>query len=111
MFQAKVTLLIAIEAFSIWKDKKIVVDRRHKLASNAGQFLVATCVRSVEARKRVFMEIGYVFKYFVDSSEGFRPPESIIQAFVDFINDVLVARTPTGSYISTKASGIIKISR
>ncbi|KAK1393002.1 E3 ubiquitin-protein ligase UPL1 [Heracleum sosnowskyi] len=86
------------------KDKKIVVDWRHKLASNAGQFLVATCVRSAEARKRVFMEIGYVFKDFVDSSEGFRPPESIIQAFVDFINDVLVARTPTGSCISAEAS-------
>ncbi|KAL8126457.1 hypothetical protein AgCh_013662 [Apium graveolens] len=86
------------------KDKKIVVDWRHELASKAGQFVVAACVRSAEARKRVFMEIGYVFKDFVDSSEGFRPPESIIQAFVDLLNDILVARTPTGSCISAEAS-------
>lgn len=86
------------------KEKKTEVDWKQKLASRASQFLVAACVRSTEARKRIFLEVGSVFKNFVDSSEGFRPPDSNIQAFVDLLNDVLVARTPTGSYISTEAS-------
>ncbi|WOG91550.1 hypothetical protein DCAR_0310799 [Daucus carota subsp. sativus] len=86
------------------KERKLVSDWRHTLASKASQFLVATCVRSTEARKRVFMEIASVFKDFIDSFEGFRPPESIIQSFVDLLNEVLVARTPTGSCISAEAS-------
>ncbi|KAL8096331.1 hypothetical protein AgCh_037334 [Apium graveolens] len=86
------------------KEKKTEVDWKHKLASRASQFIVAACVRSTEARRRVFFEVGSVFRDFVDSSEGFRPPDSNIQAFVDLLNDVLAARTPTGSYISTEAS-------
>ncbi|XP_059637615.1 E3 ubiquitin-protein ligase UPL2-like [Cornus florida] len=86
------------------KEKKTDTDWRHKLASRASQFLVASCVRSTEARRRVFMEINNVFNNFVDSSKGFRPPGSDIQALVDLLNDVVAARSPTGSYISAEAS-------
>ncbi|CAK9186569.1 unnamed protein product [Ilex paraguariensis] len=86
------------------KDKKTDIDWRHKLASRAGQFLVATCVRSTEARRRVFTEISYILNDFADSSEGFRPPGSDIQAFIDLLNDVMTARSPTGSNISAEAS-------
>lgn len=86
------------------KEKKTDVDWRHKLASRANQFLVASCVRSTEARKRIFSEISYVFNDFVDSSKGFRSPGIDIQAFIDLLNDVLAARTPTGAYISAEAS-------
>ncbi|CAL8997564.1 unnamed protein product [Prunus brigantina] len=86
------------------KEKKADGDWRHKLASRASQFLVASCVRSSEARKRVFTEISYIFNDFVDSCNGFRPPDNEIQAFCDLLNDVLAARTPTGSYISAEAS-------
>ncbi|KAK2981039.1 hypothetical protein RJ640_005931 [Escallonia rubra] len=86
------------------KEKKTDIDWRHKLASRAGQFLVASCVRSPEARRRIFMEIGRVINDFVDSSKGVMPPESNIPAFVDLLNDVLAARSPTGSYISAEAS-------
>ena len=40
----------------------------------------------------------------VDSSNGFRPPGNDIQAFIDLLNDVLAARSPTGAYISAEAS-------
>ncbi|TQD93583.1 hypothetical protein C1H46_020791 [Malus baccata] len=86
------------------KEKKADGDWRHKLASRASQFLVASCVRSSEARKRVFNEISLVFNEFVESCNGFRPPNYEIQAFCDLLNDVLAARTPTGSYISAEAS-------
>ncbi|KAL5559936.1 hypothetical protein UlMin_036147 [Ulmus minor] len=86
------------------KEKKTDGDWRHKLASRASQFLVAACVRSSEARKRVFTDISYIFNDFVDSCNGFRPPSNEIQAFIDLLNDVLVARTPTGSCISAEAS-------
>ncbi|KAL3504968.1 hypothetical protein ACH5RR_034809 [Cinchona calisaya] len=86
------------------KERKTDVDWRHKLASRADQFLVASCVRSAEARKRIFAEISYVFNDFVDSSKGFKAPDVDIQSFIDLLNDVLVARTPTGSYISAEAS-------
>uniref|UniRef100_A0A5B6ZFI1 HECT-type E3 ubiquitin transferase n=1 Tax=Davidia involucrata TaxID=16924 RepID=A0A5B6ZFI1_DAVIN len=86
------------------KEKKTDIDWRHKLASRANQFLVASCVRSTEARRRIFMEISNVFNNFVDSSKGFRPPGSDIQALIDLLNDVLAARSPTGSYISAEAS-------
>ncbi|XP_007018281.2 PREDICTED: E3 ubiquitin-protein ligase UPL1 [Theobroma cacao] len=86
------------------KERKIDGDWRHKLATRASQFLVASCVRSVEARKRVFTEINCVFNDFVDSSDGFKPPSSDMQTFVDLLNDILVARTPTGSCISAEAS-------
>ncbi|KAJ9671214.1 hypothetical protein PVL29_027279 [Vitis rotundifolia] len=76
----------------------------HKLATWAGQFLVAACVRSTEARRRVFTEISNILNDFVDSSNGFRPPGNDIQAFIDLLNDVLAARSPTGAYISAEAS-------
>ncbi|KAL8490394.1 hypothetical protein ACS0TY_025562 [Phlomoides rotata] len=86
------------------KERKTEVDWRYKLASKANQFLVASSVRSTEARKRIFTEISNVFNDFVDSSSGFRAPRAGIQALVDLFNDVLAARTPTGSSISPEAS-------
>ncbi|KAK9109074.1 hypothetical protein Sjap_017134 [Stephania japonica] len=86
------------------KDKKADNDWRQKLASRASQFLVASCIRSSEGRRRVFAEINNVFDDFVDSSDGFRPPNSNIHAFVDLLNDILAARSPTGSYVSAEAS-------
>ncbi|CAL5383970.1 unnamed protein product [Camellia sinensis] len=89
---------------SMKKEKKTDIDWKHKLASRGSQFLVASCVRSTEARKRIFMEVNNVFNEFVDSCTGFRPPGSDIPALIDLINDVVAARTPTGSYISAEAS-------
>lgn len=87
------------------KEKKTDVDWRQKLASRANQFLVASCVRSSEARKRVFTDISTVFHDFVESSKGgFRAPGVVFLAFIDLLNDILAARTPTGSYISAEAS-------
>ncbi|XVE55632.1 hypothetical protein DITRI_Ditri03aG0174200 [Diplodiscus trichospermus] len=86
------------------KERKIDGDWRHKLATRASQFLVASCVRSAEARKRVFAEVSCIFNDFVDSCDGFKPPSSDTQAFVDLLNDILIARTPTGSCISAEAS-------
>lgn len=86
------------------KEKKTEVDWRHKLATKANQFLVASCVRSTEARKRIFSEISSVFNGFVSSVDGFRAPRVEIQSLVDLLNDVLAARAPTGSYISAEAS-------
>lgn len=86
------------------KEKKIDGDWMHKLATRASQFLVAACVRSTEARRRVFTEISNILNDFVDSSNGFRPPGNDIQAFIDLLNDVLAARSPTGAYISAEAS-------
>ncbi|CAK7347286.1 unnamed protein product [Dovyalis caffra] len=86
------------------KERKIDGDWRHKLAIRANQFLVASSARSAEARKRVFTEISDIFCDFVDSCAGFRPPTNDMQTYIDLINDVLAARTPTGSYISPEAS-------
>uniref|UniRef100_A0A7N0UIS5 HECT-type E3 ubiquitin transferase n=1 Tax=Kalanchoe fedtschenkoi TaxID=63787 RepID=A0A7N0UIS5_KALFE len=86
------------------KDKKLDSEWRHKLATRANQFIVACCVRSSEARKRVFLEISYIFNDFVDSCNEPQPPRSDLQAFVDLVNDVLAARSVTGSYISAEAS-------
>ncbi|KAL9666925.1 hypothetical protein QQ045_001269 [Rhodiola kirilowii] len=86
------------------KNKKLDGDWRQKLATRANQFIVACCVRSSEARKRVFQEIGFIFNDFIDSCNGPQSPRSDIQAFVDLINDVLAARSLTGSYISAEAS-------
>ncbi|XP_043711874.1 E3 ubiquitin-protein ligase UPL2-like [Telopea speciosissima] len=86
------------------KEKKVDGDWRQKLATRASQFLVASCVRSTEARRRVFTEISHVLNDFVDSSNGFRPPDGNIHAFIDLLNDVLAARSPTGAYISAEAS-------
>jgi len=89
---------------SLKKDKKIDTDWRHKLATRASQFLVASCVRSTEARRRVLTEINNIFNDFFDSCNGFSPPGNNIPAFVDLLNDVLGGRTPTGSYILGEAS-------
>ncbi|XP_047978963.1 E3 ubiquitin-protein ligase UPL2-like [Salvia hispanica] len=86
------------------KEKKTEVDWRHKLASKANHFLVASGVRSTEARKRIFTEISNVFNEFVDSCNGFRVPRPDIQALTDLLNDVMAARTPSGSFISAEAS-------
>ncbi|XP_057973292.1 E3 ubiquitin-protein ligase UPL2-like [Malania oleifera] len=84
--------------------KKTDGDWRNKLATKAGQFLVASCVRSTEARKRVFADISNVFNDFVDLPSGFKAPGSDIQAFIDLLNDILAARSPSGVYISAEAS-------
>ncbi|GAB4839475.1 hypothetical protein Ancab_028998 [Ancistrocladus abbreviatus] len=86
------------------KEKKLDGDWKHKLASRASQFLVASCVRSAEARRRVFTEINYVLVDFFESADGFRSADNVIQSFIDLLNDVLAARSPTGSYISAEAS-------
>ncbi|XP_042436845.1 E3 ubiquitin-protein ligase UPL1-like [Zingiber officinale] len=86
------------------KDKKTEGDWRQKLATRASQFLVASSVRSTEGRRRIFSEISNVFKDFVDSSGHCRASDSRIHAFVDLLNDILAARSPTGSYISAEAS-------
>lgn len=91
-------------ARSAKKEKKLDGDWKHKLATRASQFLVAACVRSAEARKRIFTEINAVFTEFVESADGFIFPGNEMQAFIDLINDVLGARSPTGSYISAEAS-------
>ncbi|KAL3617821.1 hypothetical protein CASFOL_038142 [Castilleja foliolosa] len=89
---------------NIKKERKTEVDWRQKLSSKANQFLVASCVRSTEARKRLFSEISNVFNNFVDSSIGFRIPRSDILVLIDLLNDVLSARSPTGSYITAEAA-------
>ncbi|XP_010277573.1 PREDICTED: E3 ubiquitin-protein ligase UPL2-like isoform X2 [Nelumbo nucifera] len=91
-------------AGSYRKEKKSDSDWRQKLATRASQFLVAACIRSVEGRRRVFTEISNVFNDFVVSSNAFRPPSSNIHAFVDLLNDVLAARSPSGSSILAEAS-------
>ncbi|GKB29329.1 hypothetical protein Tco_0868730 [Tanacetum coccineum] len=42
-------------------EKKTDADWRHKLAGRASQFLVASCVRSIEARRRIFIEVNNAF--------------------------------------------------
>ena len=86
------------------KDKKVDGDWRQKLATRANQFLVAACVRSTEARKRVFSEIGYIINEFVGLCHGIKSPSNEIHVFVDLVNDVLAARTPVGSSISAEAT-------
>ncbi|XP_071715402.1 E3 ubiquitin-protein ligase UPL1-like [Rutidosis leptorrhynchoides] len=86
------------------KREKKDADWRHKLAGRASQFLVASCVRSSEARRRIFGEINNAFTDFVDNSEVNRPPGNDIQAFVDLLGDVMAARSPTGASISGEAS-------
>lgn len=86
------------------KEKKVDGDWRHKLANRASQFLVASCVRSTEGRRRILTDISCIFNGFVDSCSGFRPAGDDIQTFVDLLNDILAARTPTGSCITAEAS-------
>ncbi|KAL2893072.1 E3 ubiquitin-protein ligase UPL2 [Bienertia sinuspersici] len=86
------------------KEKKLDGDWKQKFASRANQFLVAACVRSAEGRRRIFTEVNSVFSDFVESAEGFISPGNDIVAFIDLLNDVLGARSPTGSYIASEAS-------
>ncbi|KAE9609095.1 putative aminoacyltransferase, E1 ubiquitin-activating enzyme [Lupinus albus] len=86
------------------KDKKVDGDWRQKLATRANQFMVTACVRSTEARRRVFTVISHIINEFVDSCNGVKPPGIEIQVFVDLLNDILTARTPAGSSISAEAS-------
>jgi E3 ubiquitin-protein ligase HUWE1 len=86
------------------KDKKSEGDWRHKMATRSSQFLVASAIRSAEARKRIFSEISSMLAVFVDSSDGCKAPDSSMSAYVDLLNEILGARSPTGSYISAEAS-------
>ncbi|RWW90544.1 hypothetical protein BHE74_00000378 [Ensete ventricosum] len=86
------------------KDKKTDGDWRHKLATRANKLLVASSVRSTEGRRRIFSEITNVFNEFADSSSHCRAADYRMHPFVDLLNDILAARSPTGSYISAEAS-------
>ena len=87
------------------RDKKTEGDWRHKLVTRANQFLVASAVRSPEARKRIFGDINNVFNEFViASADSPSSPTTEIHAFTDLLNDALSARLPTGSPISAEAS-------
>ncbi|XP_058080803.1 E3 ubiquitin-protein ligase UPL2-like isoform X2 [Magnolia sinica] len=89
---------------SFKKDKKLDGDWKHKLASRASQFLVASSVRSAEGRRRVFTEISNVFNDFVEPADGSRAPDYSIHAYIDLLNDILATRSPTGPFISGEAS-------
>ncbi|GKF47423.1 hypothetical protein Tco_0137225, partial [Tanacetum coccineum] len=65
--------------------------------------MVASCVRSIEARRRIFIEVSNAFSDFSDNCKVQRSPGNDIQAFVDLLDDVLAARSPTGSSISREA--------
>ena len=52
---------------------------------------MAARVRSIEARRRVFMEISNILNDFNDLSNDFRPPGNDIQAFIDLLNVELAA--------------------
>jgi E3 ubiquitin-protein ligase HUWE1 len=86
------------------KDKKSEGDWRYKMATRSSQFLVASAIRSAEARKRIFSEISNMLAVFVDSSDGCKAPDLSMNAYVDLLNEILGARSPTGSYISAEAS-------
>ncbi|KAH9603413.1 hypothetical protein KSS87_004335 [Heliosperma pusillum] len=86
------------------KEQKLDGDWKHNLPTRASQFLVAACVRSAEARKRIFSCTNFILSEFVGSAEGYISPGADILAFIDLLNDVLVSRSPTGSSISSEAS-------
>ncbi|GLJ53784.1 hypothetical protein SUGI_1147870 [Cryptomeria japonica] len=87
------------------KEKPPNSEWRQKLSSKASQFLMAVCVRSGEGRRRVFVEIvNFLNAYFDSHDGGYKPPDSQMNAFIDFINDVLAARSPSGSNISAEVS-------
>ncbi|KAK4796818.1 hypothetical protein SAY86_029144 [Trapa natans] len=89
------------------KGRKTLGHWRHKLSTRAGQFLVASCVRSAEVRRRIFSEIHYVVNDFIDSCRRYRPPSTELHACVDLLNDVLTACTPIGSSISAEVSAML----
>lgn len=87
------------------KEKQVDGEWRQKLSSKASQFLMAICVRSAEGRRRLFLEIVNSFNASICTHVGgFKPPECQMVAFIDLINDVLAARSPSGSNISTEVS-------
>nr|GEU69655.1 hypothetical protein [Tanacetum cinerariifolium] len=96
--------------FKLLKELLLIVlkmtdaDWRHKLAGRASQFLVASCVHSIEARRRIFVEVNNAFSDFADNCKVERYPGNDIQGFVDLFDDILAARSPTGSSISGEAS-------
>ncbi|RLN00081.1 E3 ubiquitin-protein ligase UPL1-like isoform X2 [Panicum miliaceum] len=86
------------------KDRKTEGDWRYKLATRANQFLVASSIRSAEGRKRIFSEICSMFLDFTDSSTAYKAPVSRLNAYVDLLNDILSARSPTGSSLSAESA-------
>ncbi|KAL5206475.1 hypothetical protein ABZP36_034684 [Zizania latifolia] len=86
------------------KERKADGDWRYKLATRANQFLVASSIRSVEGRKRIFSEICSIFVDFTDSPTGCKPPILRMNAYVDLLNDILSARSPTGSSLSAESA-------
>lgn len=86
------------------KDKKSEGDWRYKMATRSSQFLVASAIRSAEARKRIFSEISSMLAEFIDSSNGCKAPDLNMDAYIDLLNEILLARSPTGSSISAEAS-------
>ncbi|CAF2040693.1 unnamed protein product, partial [Brassica napus] len=88
----------------VMKEKKSESDWRQKLTSRANQFLVGASVRSAEARKRIFSDISSIFNDFIGTSNGLRPPVNEIHVLIVLLNDMLSARSPTGSHISSEAS-------
>ncbi|KAG8048577.1 hypothetical protein GUJ93_ZPchr0009g267 [Zizania palustris] len=86
------------------KERKADGDWSYKLATRANQFLVASSIRSAEGRKRIFSEIGSIFVDFTDSPTGSKPPILRMNAYVDLLNDILSARSPTGSSLSAESA-------
>ncbi|XP_062203891.1 E3 ubiquitin-protein ligase UPL1-like [Phragmites australis] len=86
------------------KERKTDGDWRYKLATRANQFLVASSIRSAEGRKRIFSEICSIFVEFTDSSTAYKAPISRMNAYVDLLNDILSARSPTGSSLSAESA-------
>ncbi|KAF7064261.1 hypothetical protein CFC21_070622 [Triticum aestivum] len=85
------------------KERKPDSDWRYKLATRGNQFLVASSIRSSEGRKRICSEICSIFVEFTDNSTGCKPPMLRMNAYVDLLNDILSARSPTGSSLSAES--------
>eukprot|EP01018_Ginkgo_biloba_P030617 Gb_17424 [translate_table: standard] len=91
------------------KERQADSNWRQKLSNKASQFLMATCVRSAEGRRRLFIEIVNSLNASVSASnsEHYKPPQCQMLAFIDLINDVLSARSPSGSNISAEVSATL----
>ncbi|ONM32412.1 E3 ubiquitin-protein ligase UPL1 [Zea mays] len=86
------------------KERKSDGDWMYKLATRANQFLVASSIRSAEARKKVFSEICNILLDFTDSSAAYKAPVARMNVYVDLLNDILSARSPTGSSLSAESA-------
>ncbi|KAG8093312.1 hypothetical protein GUJ93_ZPchr0012g20493 [Zizania palustris] len=86
------------------KERKADGDWRYKLATRANQFLVASSIRSAEGRRRIFSEICSIFVDFTNSPTGCKSPILRLNAYVDLLNDILSARSPTGSSLSAESA-------